>query len=64
MACADGMEAEKELLHALSDTRTWKIRGNHHELYGSDGKVLGRKLCAGYGGAKGDKRMPALSSDE
>ena len=27
MACADGMEAEKELLNALSDTGTWKIRG-------------------------------------
>lgn len=42
MACADSMEAEKEFLNALSEAGTWKILGNHLELYGSDGKVLGR----------------------
>jgi copper homeostasis protein (lipoprotein) len=42
MSCDDIMEEEKEFLNALSLAVTWKIHGNHLELYGPDGKVQGR----------------------
>jgi len=42
MACDDLMEEEKEFLNALALAATWKIHGNHLELYGADGQVRGR----------------------
>lgn len=42
MACVDGMDQEQEFFRALQETRTWKIFGEHLELYGKDGTMVAR----------------------
>jgi copper homeostasis protein (lipoprotein) len=42
MACVQGMELEGEFFKALEGVRTWKILGEHLELYGADGRMLAR----------------------
>jgi heat shock protein HslJ len=42
MACASGMDQERSYLQALEMVRTWKIKGQHLELYGEDGKLIAR----------------------
>lgn len=42
MACASGMDQERSYLQALETVRTWKIKGQHLELYGEDGKLIAR----------------------
>jgi copper homeostasis protein (lipoprotein) len=42
MACMDGMDLEQEFLGTLGATSTWKITGEHLELYDSGGTVIAR----------------------
>lgn len=42
MACMQGMETEAALLKALPKVRTWKILGQHLELYDAGGAVVAR----------------------
>lgn len=41
-ACNAGMETEERFLTGMAATATWKIRGNHLELYESDGRPVAR----------------------
>ena len=40
MACAEGMDREAAFLQALESTASWKIAGEHLELYDAGGAVL------------------------
>jgi heat shock protein HslJ len=40
MACAAGMDTEKEFLHALEQVRTWKISGRQLEFDDKDGHAV------------------------
>jgi len=42
MACADGMDTERTFLEALACVKTWKITGEHLELFDGNGSVLAR----------------------
>jgi copper homeostasis protein (lipoprotein) len=42
MACAGGMDQEQAFLEALRDARSWKIFGEHLELYDRDGGMVAR----------------------
>jgi copper homeostasis protein (lipoprotein) len=42
MACPDGMDIEKEYLETLPRTRTWKVVGQHLELFDEKGTTLAR----------------------
>lgn len=42
MACAQGMESEREFLLMLEQVRSWNIFGRQLELFASDGKLLAR----------------------
>lgn len=40
MACAEGMDAEQAYLAALARVRSWRVTGQHLELYGPAGELL------------------------
>lgn len=40
MACLEGMDTEKAFLQALPQVSTWKITGQHLELFDASGKVI------------------------
>ena len=42
MACVDGMDTEKEYLETLPQVRTWKVLGQHLELFDAAGTMLAR----------------------
>jgi copper homeostasis protein (lipoprotein) len=42
MACESGMETEKEFLETLPQVRTWKVLGQHLELFDATGTMLAR----------------------
>lgn len=42
MACPEGMQQEQAFLDALNNTATWKIAGEHLELYDDQGTTLAR----------------------
>lgn len=42
MACAEGMETEKDFLEALQDVSGWKIAGQQLELVAESGKTIAR----------------------
>ncbi|MBP1731994.1 MAG: Heat shock protein [Deltaproteobacteria bacterium] len=42
MACADGMETEKEFLASLERVRKWNILGQYLQLYDEEGRFLAR----------------------
>jgi copper homeostasis protein (lipoprotein) len=42
MACANSMDTEYNFLKSLETVRTWKILGQHLELYGVDGSIVAR----------------------
>jgi heat shock protein HslJ len=42
MACPEGMETEAALLAALEQVRTWRVIGEHLELFDAAGKQLAR----------------------
>ncbi|MDX5364144.1 MAG: META domain-containing protein [Pseudazoarcus pumilus] len=42
MACAGAPDIEREFLDALDKARSWRIRDNHFELSGSDGRSVAR----------------------
>ncbi len=42
MACIQGMDTEEALFKALDKVRTWKIFGEHLELYDAGGNMLAR----------------------
>jgi copper homeostasis protein (lipoprotein) len=42
MACPDGMDTEKAFLAALREVKTWKIAGQHLEVFDAAGKLLAR----------------------
>jgi copper homeostasis protein (lipoprotein) len=42
MACAEGLETEEKFLAALEQVKTWKIVGEHLELYDAHGAFLAR----------------------
>jgi copper homeostasis protein (lipoprotein) len=42
MACAQGMDTEQAFLDALTQVKTWKIVGEHLELFDADGNLLAR----------------------
>lgn len=42
MACADGMQQEQVFLDALKNVETWKVIGEHLELYDNQGTALAR----------------------
>jgi len=42
MACLKGMDTEQAFLKALSQVKTWKITGQHLELFDIDGKLVAR----------------------
>jgi len=42
MACPDGMETERDFVAALEQVKTWKISGQHLELFNESGKLLAR----------------------
>ena len=41
-ACPQGMEQERALMRALETTTTWKIVGEHLELFDDEGRILAR----------------------
>ena len=42
MACVQGMDTEAAFFKALDKVRTWKILGQHLELYDAGGNMLAR----------------------
>lgn len=42
MACPEGMEQERKLLDTLEEVRSWRIIGEHLELYDAEGQRLAR----------------------
>ena len=42
MACVQGMDTEAAFLKALESVSTWKISGQHLELYDASGAMLAR----------------------
>jgi copper homeostasis protein (lipoprotein) len=42
MACPEGMDTEKAFLEALRQVNTWKIAGQHLELFDAAGKLVAR----------------------
>ena len=40
MACLEGMDTEKAFLQALQQVNSWKITGQHLELFDTDGKQI------------------------
>ena len=42
MACSEGMEIERDFVAALEQGRSWKILGDHLELFDSSGSLLAR----------------------
>ena len=42
MACAEGMDQEREYLEALGAAWRWSIRGEHLDLYDSEGALIAR----------------------
>jgi heat shock protein HslJ len=42
MACAEGMESEREFMLVLEQVRSWNIFGRQLELFAGDGKRLAR----------------------
>jgi len=42
MACPEGMEAERDFVAALEQVRSWKILGEHLELFDGNGGFLAR----------------------
>jgi heat shock protein HslJ len=42
MACAEGMDTEQKFLAALEQVKTWKIVGEHLELFDTGGRLLVR----------------------
>lgn len=42
MACVAGMDTEKEYLETLPQVRTWKVLGQHLELFDAAGTMLAR----------------------
>lgn len=42
MACESGMETEREFLETLPQVRTWKVLGQHLELFDATGTMLAR----------------------
>jgi heat shock protein HslJ len=42
MACLQGMEIEGALFKVIEQVRSWKIAGEHLELYDASGNVLAR----------------------
>lgn len=42
MACVGGMEIEQAFLKALTETRAWKIAGEHLELFGNAAEPIAR----------------------
>lgn len=45
MACAEGMESEREFLLVLEQVRSWNIFGRQLELFAGDGKRLARFMA-------------------
>jgi copper homeostasis protein (lipoprotein) len=42
MACPEGMETERDFVTALEQVRSWKILGEHLELFDGNGAFLAR----------------------
>jgi len=42
MACPEGMQQEQAFLDALQNAKTWKVTGEHLELYDNRGTALAR----------------------
>jgi heat shock protein HslJ len=42
MACAEGMDTERQFLAVLEQTKTWKIVIKHLELFDAGGRLLAR----------------------
>jgi heat shock protein HslJ len=42
MACGQGMDTETSFLEALTQVKTWKIVGEHLELFDAGGHLLAR----------------------
>jgi copper homeostasis protein (lipoprotein) len=42
MACSEGMETERDFVAALEQVNSWKIFGEHLELFDANGAFLGR----------------------
>ena len=42
IACGQGMDTEKSFLDALMQVKTWKIVGEHLELFDASGNLLAR----------------------
>jgi heat shock protein HslJ len=42
MACPEEMETERDFVGALEQVRSWKILGDHFELFDSGGNLLAR----------------------
>jgi len=42
MACSEGMETERDFTAALEQVRSWKLLGEHLELYDGSSGLLAR----------------------
>jgi len=42
MACLEGMDTEQAFLAALAQVRSWRLQGQHLEVFDASGNLLAR----------------------